>query len=67
MAWYCKLIAQQPYLVIISVAVFSVACTIVSLTTRHIPDFEDPTLVLYLNDRFYYKDRYLIMHIIKGF
>lgn len=46
MNWYYKLLANRPYLVLIAVAVFSIACIVVSLTFQKLPDFSDPTLVL---------------------
>lgn len=44
MYWYFKLLAQRPHFLIIFVGVLSIACIIVSLISRKIPDFSDPTL-----------------------
>ncbi|XP_058467660.1 protein dispatched [Malaya genurostris] len=44
MNWYYNLLARRPLFVVVSVGVFSVACIMVSLITRNLPDFDDPTL-----------------------
>lgn len=45
MNWYYKLVAQRPHLILIAVLVFSIACIVISLTIKKIPNFSDPTLV----------------------
>lgn len=45
MNWYYKLLANRPYMVLIIVAVISMACIVVALTFQKLPDFTDPTLV----------------------
>uniref|UniRef100_A0A182W1K9 SSD domain-containing protein n=1 Tax=Anopheles minimus TaxID=112268 RepID=A0A182W1K9_9DIPT len=44
MQWYYKLLARRPQLVLVAVGTFSVACIVVALCTRKLPDFDDPTL-----------------------
>ncbi|XP_058062470.1 protein dispatched [Anopheles bellator] len=44
MHWYYKLLARRPYLVLMSVGMLSITCIIVALSTRKLPDFDDPTL-----------------------
>ncbi|XP_049278174.1 protein dispatched [Anopheles funestus] len=44
MQWYYKLLARRPQLVLVAVGTFSVACIVVALFTRKLPDFDDPTL-----------------------
>ncbi|XP_055523625.1 protein dispatched [Wyeomyia smithii] len=44
MDWYYKLLARRPHFVVFSVGVFSVACIMVALIARKLPDFDDPTL-----------------------
>ncbi|XP_041788243.1 protein dispatched [Anopheles merus] len=44
MLWYYKLLARRPHLVLVAVGIFSVACIVVALCTRKLPDFDDPTL-----------------------
>ncbi|XP_035891595.1 protein dispatched [Anopheles stephensi] len=44
MQWYYKLLARRPQLVLVAVGIFSMACIIVALFTRKLPDFDDPTL-----------------------
>lgn len=43
--WYYKVLANRPHLVLISVAVFSIACIVISLTFKKLPEFTDPALV----------------------
>ncbi|XP_058813759.1 protein dispatched [Topomyia yanbarensis] len=43
MDWYYNLLARRPHFVVVSVGVFSVACTMVALITRNLPAFDDPT------------------------
>ncbi|XP_039441963.1 protein dispatched [Culex pipiens pallens] len=44
MLWYYKLLARRPHFVVVAVGVFSVACIVVALITKKLPDFDDPTL-----------------------
>uniref|UniRef100_A0A1Q3F822 Putative patched transmembrane receptor n=1 Tax=Culex tarsalis TaxID=7177 RepID=A0A1Q3F822_CULTA len=44
MLWYYKLLARRPHFVLVAVGVFSVACIVVALITKKLPDFDDPTL-----------------------
>ncbi|XP_055384764.1 protein dispatched [Condylostylus longicornis] len=44
MAWYYKFLVRRPYLVVLAIAILSLACIIVSLTTKDLPDFSNPTL-----------------------
>uniref|UniRef100_A0A182PPZ7 SSD domain-containing protein n=1 Tax=Anopheles epiroticus TaxID=199890 RepID=A0A182PPZ7_9DIPT len=44
MLWYYKLLARRPQLVLLAVGIFSLACILVALLTRKLPDFDDPTL-----------------------
>ncbi|KFB38757.1 AGAP004140-PA-like protein [Anopheles sinensis] len=44
MHWYYKLLARRPHLVLVAVGIFSIACIVVALSTRKLPDFDDPTL-----------------------
>uniref|UniRef100_A0A182MN79 SSD domain-containing protein n=1 Tax=Anopheles culicifacies TaxID=139723 RepID=A0A182MN79_9DIPT len=44
MQWYYKLLARRPQLVLVAVGTFAVACIVVALCTRKLPDFDDPTL-----------------------
>ncbi|XP_060650621.1 protein dispatched [Drosophila nasuta] len=44
MNWYYHVLARRPYLVVISIAVYCVACIIVALILNDLPDFSDPTL-----------------------
>uniref|UniRef100_A0A182Q1X4 SSD domain-containing protein n=1 Tax=Anopheles farauti TaxID=69004 RepID=A0A182Q1X4_9DIPT len=44
MQWYYKLLARRPQLVLVAVGIFSIACIVVALCTRKLPDFDDPTL-----------------------
>uniref|UniRef100_A0A182NZ92 SSD domain-containing protein n=1 Tax=Anopheles dirus TaxID=7168 RepID=A0A182NZ92_9DIPT len=44
MQWYYKLLARRPHLVLVAVGIFSIACIVVALCTRKLPDFDDPTL-----------------------
>ncbi|XP_035783888.1 protein dispatched-like [Anopheles albimanus] len=44
MQWYYKLLARRPHLVLAGVAAFSIACIVVALCTRKLPNFDDPTL-----------------------
>lgn len=44
MQWYYKLLARRPHFVVVSVGVFSIACIVVALITKKLPDFDDPTL-----------------------
>lgn len=45
MNWYYKLLAKRPYLVLLAVAVFSLACLVTSFVCNKLPDFTDPTVV----------------------
>lgn len=45
MNWYYKLLAKRPYLVLLGVAVFSLACIVTSFVCNKLPDFTDPTVV----------------------
>jgi len=45
MNWYYHVLARRPYLVVVSIAVYCVACIIVALVLNKLPDFSDPTLV----------------------
>lgn len=45
--WYYKLLANRPHLVMIFVGVVSIACLIVSITFKKLPEFTDPALVIY--------------------
>lgn len=51
MLWYYKLLARRPHLVLVAVGIFSVACIVVALCTRKLPDFDDPTLVSIIGER----------------
>ncbi|KAH8242843.1 hypothetical protein KR032_002575 [Drosophila birchii] len=44
MNWYYHVLARRPYLVVISIAVYCIACIIVALILNKLPDFSDPTL-----------------------
>ncbi|XP_039491480.1 protein dispatched [Drosophila santomea] len=44
MNWYYHVLARRPYLVVVSIAVYCVACIIVALILNKLPDFSDPTL-----------------------
>lgn len=44
MKWYYTLLARRPLLVLLATGVFSIACIVVSLTAKTLPDFTDPTL-----------------------
>lgn len=44
MHWYYKLLARRPHFVLVSVGIFSIACVVVALITKKLPDFDDPTL-----------------------
>ncbi|XP_017103744.2 protein dispatched [Drosophila bipectinata] len=44
MNWYYHVLARRPYLVLVSVAVYSIACIIVAFMLNKLPDFSDPTL-----------------------
>ncbi|KAH8311271.1 hypothetical protein KR044_005299 [Drosophila immigrans] len=68
MNWYYHVLARRPYLVVISIAVYCVACIIVALILNDLPDFSDPTLVrvsLPLIYQFYACSQY--NHILQGF
>lgn len=43
--WYYKLLARRPHLVLISISVLSIACIVVSLTFKKLPEFSEPSLV----------------------
>ncbi|KAJ6638287.1 Protein dispatched [Pseudolycoriella hygida] len=43
MNWYFKLLANRPWLILIAIAVFCLACILVSITVKTLPDFSDPT------------------------
>lgn len=45
MNWYYHVLARRPSLVLVSFAVYSVACIIIALMLNKLPDFSDPTLV----------------------
>lgn len=42
--WYYKLLAHRPHLILLFTGTLCVACIVVSLTTKQILDFSDPTL-----------------------
>ncbi|XP_054271715.1 protein dispatched isoform X2 [Macrosteles quadrilineatus] len=44
MSWYTSLISRHPVVILVAVAVFSVSCIIISLTTIKLPNFSDPQL-----------------------
>lgn len=44
MRWMSTVIAHHPFVIIIAVIVFSLACIIIPLTTVKFPDFNDPQL-----------------------
>lgn len=44
MQWYYKLLARRPHFVVLSVGICSIACIVVALVARKLPDFDDPTL-----------------------
>lgn len=44
MLWYYKLLAHRPHLILLFIGTLCVACIVVSLTTKRLPDFSDPTL-----------------------
>ncbi|XP_030553961.1 protein dispatched isoform X2 [Drosophila novamexicana] len=44
MNWYYHVLARRPYLVVVSIAVYCVACIIVAFLLNDLPDFSDPTL-----------------------
>lgn len=44
MMWYYKLLAHRPHLILLFTGTLCVACIVVSLTTKRLPDFSDPTL-----------------------
>lgn len=44
MLWYYKLLAHRPHLILLFIGTLCTACIIVSLTTKKLPDFSDPTL-----------------------
>ncbi|TDG50457.1 hypothetical protein AWZ03_003046 [Drosophila navojoa] len=44
MNWYYHVLARRPYLVVVSIAVYCVACIIVAFILNDLPDFSDPTL-----------------------
>ncbi|CAD7084344.1 unnamed protein product [Hermetia illucens] len=43
MRWYYKFLARRPFLMVLGIGVFSLACITVSFTTKKLPDFSDAT------------------------
>lgn len=65
MNWYYHVLARRPYLVVVSIAVYCVACIIVALILNKLPDFSDPSLVH--RTYIYFDTLYLLYHPFQGF
>uniref|UniRef100_A0A336L3V2 CSON002639 protein n=1 Tax=Culicoides sonorensis TaxID=179676 RepID=A0A336L3V2_CULSO len=44
MNWYYKFLANRPYLLVLSIGIFSFSCIITSYVCNKLPDFSDPTV-----------------------
>lgn len=44
-AWFPRIIAHHPYIILLVVFIFSSICLILPLTTKKFPDFSDPQMV----------------------
>uniref|UniRef100_A0A1B6DLC4 SSD domain-containing protein n=1 Tax=Clastoptera arizonana TaxID=38151 RepID=A0A1B6DLC4_9HEMI len=44
MSWYTSIVSRHPIVVMVGVAVFSISCLVIALTSAKLPNFNDPQL-----------------------